>query len=460
MRTIGRWKWVSIAAVVIGSVFSPGTAKAQKSTIDYRKMERDLDIMENILEKLLSSVEMEPLHFQRDIQGFYLENYGVVFYAPRTSSLPFDFSEHIARLRLLQEAEKQHRQQEEAQKKLREAQRQYDAARKKYKEATKGLPSPSKKQEPEGEIKPGKEIESEEPVVEPFEPMEAITEPVEPVELEEIQAPPEPTTAKQALETLKSNLAEFLGNYADAIRQLQPGDWISVIADFNDGGTFAVPGEEPLRRLIAQASKREISEFRHTNGDLQAFQKRIRFTTQTVQEKLDKDIEILASIFETAMKQRSSEAFGGTSETNGLYLDPLGALFFMKVDLSSPLTVLRVPSAEVLSQSEKSAVRSRGRESGVVIGMLQGKQKREESWRERVNQLKDETVELLKDYGQTLRKLKADDWVVVAVDLGRSWDQSQPRTMLITAKKSDIDAANKERISLEEFKRRVQIREY
>jgi peptidoglycan hydrolase CwlO-like protein len=72
-----------MAAMIVSSIVVPKLAEAQKSTIDYRKMERDIAIMEKILEDLLASGDRLP-PWNRRVHGLYLESYGVVFYVRGT----------------------------------------------------------------------------------------------------------------------------------------------------------------------------------------------------------------------------------------------------------------------------------------------------------------------------------------------------------------------------------------
>jgi tRNA (Thr-GGU) A37 N-methylase len=243
----------------------------------------------------------------------------------------------------------------------------------------------------------------------------------------------EPTVEPNTEQVMKANLTEFLGNYADAIHQLKPTDWISVVADFDSGERL----DTPIMRLHARVAKGTISEFRKTNGDLQVFGKEIQFVTQKVQGEVDRDLEILSSIFETALKQTYLKGMDipGNVQVQGLYFDTFGALFFLDANLE--LLVYFPPLSEV-----------RG---GTVLS-------KEKLRSEQVERFKEELIELLKDYGQSLRALKPGDTVAIAIDLGPS--DKGPGKLLLRVRKSDIEAASKERISFEEFKRRVEVREY
>ncbi|KPK94886.1 hypothetical protein AMJ80_05285 [bacterium SM23_31] len=60
----------------------------QTQAIDYEKMDEDLSVMENVISMLLS--EEDLIHFKPEkVKGAYLEGYGVVFMVPITSTTSF-----------------------------------------------------------------------------------------------------------------------------------------------------------------------------------------------------------------------------------------------------------------------------------------------------------------------------------------------------------------------------------
>lgn len=78
-----------IAAVCVLTVFVP-IANSQTS-IDYEKMDKDLKIMEKVIETILTDRDVR-LHFRvRSPKGVYLDNYGVIFMLPITGSSNFIF---------------------------------------------------------------------------------------------------------------------------------------------------------------------------------------------------------------------------------------------------------------------------------------------------------------------------------------------------------------------------------
>lgn len=78
-----------IAAVCVLTVFVP-IANSQTS-IDYEKMDKDLKIMEKVIETILTDRDVR-LHFRvRSPKGVYLDNYGVIFMLPMTGSSSFIF---------------------------------------------------------------------------------------------------------------------------------------------------------------------------------------------------------------------------------------------------------------------------------------------------------------------------------------------------------------------------------
>ncbi|MCK4716661.1 MAG: hypothetical protein KAT54_07620, partial [Candidatus Marinimicrobia bacterium] len=72
-------------------------------------------------------------------------------------------------------------------------------------------------------------------------------------------------------------------------------------------------------------------------------------------------------------------------------------------------------------------------------------------------EMSDNILEILGQYGHTLRKVKENEWIMVALDLDNHlWDQDW-RWLYIKVRKSDVTKYSQEKIKLEEFKKRAKI---
>lgn len=69
---------IQLITVALAAVLIVSAANAQPQ-VDYSRMERDLNIMENILETILSDPGVKDYFQARRIKGAYLDNYGAVF---------------------------------------------------------------------------------------------------------------------------------------------------------------------------------------------------------------------------------------------------------------------------------------------------------------------------------------------------------------------------------------------
>ncbi|MBC8491541.1 MAG: hypothetical protein H8D42_03175 [Candidatus Marinimicrobia bacterium] len=71
--------------------------------------------------------------------------------------------------------------------------------------------------------------------------------------------------------------------------------------------------------------------------------------------------------------------------------------------------------------------------------------------------MSDNILEMLGQYGHTLRKVKENEWIIVALDLDNHLRDQDWRWLYIKVRKSDITKYSREKIKLEELKKRAKI---
>ena len=74
-----------LAFALTCSIQTVADAAPQKETVNYARMERDLRIMEGILDNILAGARPSPRLFGGASKGFYVEGYGVIFSVPVSS---------------------------------------------------------------------------------------------------------------------------------------------------------------------------------------------------------------------------------------------------------------------------------------------------------------------------------------------------------------------------------------
>lgn len=390
---------LSIICLFCWGAVTPSHAQATR-TINWERMQRDLDIMEGVLGKLLLRAphHWEPL--QNNVRGIYFDGYGVVFQVDygglqiMTIEPPhFEKSLH------------------EMEKRMQEV-----------------IPE-----------------NPEEPVV---------VAPEIPEALELVE-----TLSPDRVERVKERATEFLANYADAIGQLESSERITVIVNLDRGGFFVYP---PVRKIGAEKNKSAITileistkkssiiDYRQGKSNFGEFRQQIVFNERADDENMNKNIDIMANILETALSRKHREDFYVVDKNRGIYLKGLGTLFFMKAEFGSDWPA---PMAIVIDKQTK--------EPDVVQVKAEGKKKSTRKTADSLNDFKDALLELVGDYGHTLRTLEPTEYVIVAVDFNSwSFGDDQPSRFIMKAQKKDLDNYNRGALKLAEFKQSVQFLEY
>ncbi len=396
-----------------------------EAEIDRKRMKQDLDIMEGILQNLheQTTSNLVGVHREPQVRGFYFENYGVIFLieelGPAGYSLP-------------------------------------------------GLGFPDK-------VTKVFETHSEGDVTMKFK---------------------EQVEKRRA--DIQNRLAEFLGTYADAIRQLKDTDRISILIFFQRLSPYgfdlesAVVGDSewlwakqsvPRRHLmalqgaikqdnrdsIAARAKRSLdsdtlfytvtsdqvySEVTVKKGDIVAYRreqiddeefiKRIAFLDHRPDASLMKKIGVMSAILDQALKQ-SDHPVPHSNKTLGIYQEGLGALFFVKAQTSYLKEIRRA----IIKASRSLSDRGR-----------QGRSVKLDKAPE--NRLKEDLIEVVADYGFSIRTLKPEEYIVVEVRFPRGFRRrtSDPRGLVLKVKKRDVDAYSRGDLDLAAFRQKADIQEY
>ena len=139
---------------------------------------------------------------------------------------------------------------------------------------------------------------------------------------------------------MKERAIEFLSDYADAIGQIKSTDRITILANFEHTyRVFAVylrgaeNVEERPSRLNITVKKNDIVNFRKGKINEEAFRNRVAFHKRLDNKRRNRNIDIMANILNTALNRKHGDEFRTTSKNRGVYLDGLGALFFMRGEL-------------------------------------------------------------------------------------------------------------------------------
>ena len=386
-------------------VVSAGPASAQsRQQIDWKRMQRDLDIMETILDKLLDSE-------QSDATGLYFSRYGVVFQVEIGG-----WSLAVFQVEALRgQAEALKRQAEQV---------RNEAERLAHARSSSETAKPAKEEKEKLMVMTRGGID---------------------------------VTPNERLEMLKEACFEFLRDYADAIGQLTDNDRVTILLHFEDmSEVFSTrlgrQGQKWPWAVEVSARKRDIVAFRRGGLSEKAFRQRLVVRERFAEQGRDKEVDIMASILATALKRRYLEGYS-TNRGRGMYLEGLGALFFLKGDLFSARAQAAMERAlgQYLQQLEGGASEERVRK------------KSQEQLEQAFADFKEEVIQLVADYGHTLRKLKSNEYVIVNVDFENRWAllyTETPKRVFFKVQKRELDRYNRGQITLAQLKSKVEFQEF
>jgi hypothetical protein len=253
---------------------------------------------------------------------------------------------------------------------------------------------------------------------------------------------------KKAIDRMKENIHIFFKNYSSAIGQLRPTDRIAILVDLKD---WTITNTHK-GFLTAWTAEQDIQRFRNNEINDTEFGKRTHFNISNGDTDISNDIDIMTEILERGMDTFTS---GQRISNNGIYLEGLGALFFVEL-----------PGFLVFSSDENASVVAI-QEYSKALGYLYRTKEKEESEKsdtkkdmdEWIKKLKEDLFELVSSYGHTLR-LKPQESIILNVDLGHRFtfwqsEKRQPSNFILYLKKADVDNYNRGGISLAELRKKA-----
>ena len=392
----------------------------QKISVDRNRMNRDIRIMEGILDKLFDGKSYWRFT-QGNTQGMYLEGFGVAFHANKerpVQSYVFPIlEEDLSKLR-----EEKERIQEE----VMEIYDRHEALQEEMEQAR--IKARTARKRDKLYTLPASEDEAE---------------------WDSLYVSPEETLEdeKKAIQDLKDNILVFFQNYASAIGQLRPDDRIAVLVNLDDweitrtGNAF----------LIGWIAWQDVERYRRKQMSKSDFEKNIHFQLTDSETDIHTDIDIMTEILHRAM---APFPFRGTHVNNGLHLDGLGAIFFIDF-----------PGRFIHSDDEHLMVVTGKDVEGDVTyysyGYKTEKEEKEEEQERKdyIQDVRDDILEILASYGHTLR-LDPNESIIFSIDTGRSsfyWNRAKdhPSQLILQMKKAYLDDYNRGTLSFDELQKKL-----
>ncbi len=304
--------------------------------------------------------------------------------------------------------------------------------------------------------------------------------------------------ATEKLTEAKTLLHEFYLDYASAVKTLDDGERICVnIRLTNDyellrnEAKSKIPGQ--LRVCVRVA---DLNDYRRGKVDREEMLKRIDFQ-EIYGDRADRVIEIMSRVIDTALKADRYRGFPGLgSQTRGMYLADFGALFFspssiMEVNIEKKIRRIERETEDMEAELERHreiereferevrkieetlpeleddeiVVKKAPSADSIKIKMIKKPvivdidRKFDLSASERdsiLNIIQKNLLELLGQYGHTLRKVKEDQYILIAAEL-QSIGQAEDDYLYLKVQKKDILKFSRECIDFDKFRQQAKV---
>lgn len=267
------------------------------------------------------------------------------------------------------------------------------------------------------------------------------------------------TLNQEAEDMIRKNSQEFLLNYASLLSELSADEMVLLNVDYTalkerKKGTYVaaqtvyVSGSgRGNKRMVSSISAKDIEAY--MDGKLDETAAKAKIQTQVI-EKGDKekpDAKILAGIFDNLFNSMGDGKFNRRGRTTYTYFDGFGLMYNLKFSSNTNRNVVFATTSGTLIQSEGNLKQAKERDDYYKA--------LEEAYPEFEQQLKQNILE----YGRTLRSVKANEVVIVNIDLGTTYRKSKvPRSLQLVIPKSLINDYAKGNKSLEKAASEIDVK--
>lgn len=300
-------------------------------------------------------------------------------------------------------------------------------------------------------------------------------------------------------ESIISRMREFLRYYSPNIGQLDDDDKVTVIYENNQPDhsafvrIFSSSGEKNNKHtesdlpstIYATVTRTDLEAVK--NGSISESEFDDRLTIKTIEEEgQQRDLKIMANILKTSLEETENNAFKIRGSANSIYIEDLGALFFIDASYGSGFTVLGDAMVAVRDKISKifdeDSIKSFSFDTTKFDSRVEAeffnknskdstakqffnreefkiKAKSDEEKKKAYQQFLQQLKETIVDYGQTLRSVQSDEHIYVSVSLSSSVNELPDRVNL-QIKKSTLEAMASGNISRDEAIEQIDEREW
>lgn len=389
-------KFLKIFLLLLSGIAALPAQAQTSAAFDTSRMERDLDIMNMVLDRLVFNPSGSFARLGGSTKGIYLPDYGVIFLMPNSSSA-FTVYSLSGQVRRIEEATALQR-------------RLKSAARTKSGEGSNAA----------YEYRTENAQDLKTPLVEFF-----------------------------------SKYADAIGQLDDSERIA-----VYRAGSANMFYSFTVAGEGVARSggvkdvedVLAVARKADIVALRSGRLKADDFTSRVVFKNIEA-ETANSEIDIMARIIDTALRGRTPEQGFHTNTAHGIYLDDFGAIFFTNATFGHEAHVVNLWKAAEEQRALEEGLQKR------VLDLQKASEQRRENWATQYRKFKQQLSEVIADYGHTLRQLEPQDNIVITAELDNA-PEAGPNYLVCRVKKQQVEAFNARRISREQLLKMISYTEY
>ncbi len=181
-------------------------------------------------------------------------------------------------------------------------------------------------------------------------------------------------------------------------------------------------------------------------------------------KKIGKQISIMEKVIDEAMVESQNALVRSTHPTHGAYLEGYGPVFALELglvdaDFWSRGSIWSHLGGDITIETDDG-------DGEKVITIRSGKNKSDKKKKqdryvedeEKYAKVKEELIEVIRDYGDTIAKAQPDEWFTIfASPLNQSWGDHDFNRLVIRVKMKAITDYNKDSISESDFAKKVQI---
>ncbi|MDN5200830.1 hypothetical protein QQ008_05645 [Fulvivirgaceae bacterium BMA10] len=232
-------------------------------------------------------------------------------------------------------------------------------------------------------------------------------------------------------ETYRNKLKVFFEKYADLLTHLNDNDKILVIVDNLSAGSYQVflnrldrrgrnvtRMEDNFQKLMAQASFKDVKDYRTNKLSKSQFESKISFSKNVDKNEVDEEYEILAGIFDNLFKSDAELNFNFKRNSTFERLNGFGVIYY--VGLQENYFAVGYSTQSQLGYTNQT------RAIGRAI-TTQKSDAKEEKPDKSYLKLEEKLKTYMVQYGKTLRSLGNNEVLMVTANLPNCYDCSSPQ---------------------------------